>query len=143
MQKILYGNVPERGFEIMEALDFLKSNININSPLLTVVDKFSSMCRIEINSEDDMFLFEAGPVTHKNKSMLLLSMVRQFSDGNDEPTQIHTDIIYNVDVNIRKLSACSWHENCGDFIQTVLLSKAFETCKNLRIEKIDIWVDET
>lgn len=80
---------------------------------------------------------------HKGKTMLMFSMVRQFSDSNDEPIQIHTDIIYNVDINIRKLSTCSWHDNCGDFIQTVLLSKAFEKCKNLCIEKLDIRSDRT
>ena len=36
-----------------------------------------------------------------------------------------------------------WHDNYGDFIQTVLLSKAFEKYKNKSIEKIDIWMDET
>lgn len=73
--------------------------------------------------------------------MLLFSLVRQFSDSNDEPMQIHTDIIYNIDENIKKLSACSWHENYGDFIQTVLLSKAFESCKKLCIENLDIWAN--
>ncbi len=127
----------------METLNFLNSNIHKDMNLLTVVDKFSSMCRMEIYGKDEMFLFETGPITHNGKTMLLFSMVRQFSDSDDEPIQIHVDIIYNPNENIKKLSACSWHENYGDFIQTVLLSKAFETCKNLRIEKLDIWADKT
>lgn len=127
----------------MEVLDFLKSNINNNSPLLTIVDKFSSMCRMKIDGNDEMFLFEAEPVEYKNKTMLMFSMARQFSDENDEQIQIHTDIIYNTDTNIKKISTCSWHENSADFIQTVLMSKAFGICKNLQIEKIDIWADRT
>ena len=127
----------------METINFLKSNINLNTPLLTVIDKFSNMCRMEIDGEDEEFLFESGSITHNGKTMLLFSLVRQFSDGDSEPVQIHTDIIYNTDENINKLSTCSWHKNYGDFIQTVLLSKAFEKCKNLRIEKLDMWSDRT
>lgn len=127
----------------MKTLDFLKSNISTDTPLLTVVDKFSSMCRMEIDGTDEMFLFEAGPIEHEGKTMLLFSLVRQFSDNGDEPIQIHTDIIYNPNDNIKKLSTCSWHENSGDFVQTVLFSKAFEKCKNLRIENLDIWSDKT
>lgn len=127
----------------MEALNFLKTKIKSDTALLTIVDTFSQMCRMEIDGEDEMFLFETNPTTHNDKDMLLFSLVRQFSDGNDELIQLRTDIIYNTDENINKLSTCSWHENYGDFIQTVLLSKAFETCKNLRIEKLDIWADRT
>ena len=127
----------------MKALNFLESDININTPLLSIVDSFSRMCRIDIDGKDEMFLFETSPITHNGKTTLMFSLVRQFSDGNDEPIQIHADIIYNPDCNIKKLLTCSWHENCGDFIQTVLLSKAFEVCKNLRIIKLDIQSDRT
>ena len=127
----------------MDTLNYLKANIKSDTSLLTIVDMFSRMCRMKIDSKDEIFLFETGPVAHKDKTMLMFSMVRQFSDSNDEPIQLHTDIIYNIDENLNKLSTCSWHENCGDFIQTVLLSKAFEKCKNLRIEKLDIRSDRT
>lgn len=127
----------------MEALNFLKSNIKTDMTLLSIVDTFSRMCRMRIRGNDEIFLFETEPIIHKGKTMLLFSMVRQFSDGNDEPIQLHTDIIYNPDYNFKKLLSCSWHENYGDFIQSVLLSKAFEICKNLRIEKLDIRTDRT
>mgnify|MGYP003288430573 CR=1 FL=1 len=127
----------------MKTLNFLETNINKNMTLLTIVDTFSQMCRLKINGEDEMFLFETTPITYNSKPMLLFSLVRQFSNGNDEPIQVHTDIIYNIDENIKKTLTSSWHENYGDFIQTVLFSKAFEICKNLRIEKLDIWADKT
>ncbi len=126
----------------MQILNFLKSNIKSDMSLLSIVNEFSQMCRIEINADDEMFLFETGPITHNDKNMLLFSMVRQFSDGNDELMQIRVEIIYDTN-EIKKLSACSWHKNSGEFIQTVLLSKAFEVCKNLRIEKIEICADRT
>ncbi len=127
----------------MEILNFLISNIKNDTALLTIVNTFSRMCRMEINGEDEMFLFETVPITHQDKPMLLFSLVRQFSDGDNEPIQIHTDIIYNTNESINRLLTCSWHDNYGDFIQTVLLSKAFEACKNLRIEKLDIWAERT
>ena len=143
MQEIIYGYVSERGAEIMEVLRFLKANIKDETSLLTIVDMFSRMCRMEIDSEDEMFLFETEPVLHNGKNMILFSLIRQFSDGDDEPKQIHTDLIYNPVGNIKKLLNCSWHKNYGNFIQTVLLSEAFTECKNLRIEKLDIWMEET
>ncbi len=127
----------------MEKLNFLKANIKKDTPLLSIVDTFSKMCRTGIDGSDEMFLFECGPVTHNGKTMLMFSLVRQFSDGNDEPIQIHTDIIYGTEGNMSKLSACSWHENYGDFIQAVLLSKAFEVCKNLPVEKLEIRAEKT
>lgn len=127
----------------MEKLNFLKANIKKDTPLLSIVDTFSKMCRTGIDGEDEMFLFECGPVAHNGKTMLMFSLVRQFSDGNDEPIQIHTDIIYGTGENTSKLSACSWHENYGDFIQAVLLSKAFEVCKNLPIVKLEIRAEKT
>ena len=80
----------------METLNFLISNIKNDTALLSIVDIFSRMCRMEIDGEDEMFLFETAPIIHKDKPMLLFSMVRQFSDGDSEPVQIHTDIIYNI-----------------------------------------------
>ena len=127
----------------MKILNFLKANIKKDTPLLSIVDTFSKMCRMEIDGEDEMFLFECGPVTHNGKTMLMFSLVRQFSDGDSEPIQIHTYIIYGTDENTSKLSACSWHENYGDFIQAVLLSKAFEVCKNLPIVKLEIRSEKT
>lgn len=127
----------------METFIHLKSNISIDMTLLSIVNVFSQMCRIKIDGKDEMFLFECGPVAQNGKTMLMFSLVRQFSDGNDEPIQIHTDIIYGTGENTSKLSACSWHENYGDFIQAVLLSKAFEVCKNLPIVKLEIRAEKT
>ncbi len=126
----------------MEALNFLKSNIKPDMSLLSIVDIFSRMCRIKIDCEDDMFLFETDIIPCNIKDAFQISLVRQFSYGNDEPIEIHVDIIYNIKEDYKNLLT-RWHENYEDFIQTVLLSKAFEVCKNKDIEKIDIWMDET
>ncbi len=126
----------------MEALNFLKSNIKPDMSLLSIVDIFSRMCRIKIDCEDEMFLFETDIIPCNSKDIFQISLVRQFSCGNDEPIEIHVDIIYNIKENHKNLLT-QWYENYEDFIQTVLLSKAFEVCKNKDIEKIDIWMEET
>ena len=126
----------------MEALNFLKSNIKPDMSLLSIVDIFSRMCRIKIDCEDEMFLFETDIIPCNSKDIFQISLVRQFSCGNDEPIEIHVDIIYNIKENHKNLLT-RWYENYEDFIQTVLLSKAFEVCKNKDIEKIDIWMEET
>lgn len=127
----------------MKILDYLKSNINSDMTLLSVIDVFSRMCRMNINGKDEMFLFEASRQTNDDKELFTFSLVRQFSDGKNEPIQLHLDVIYNLTNDNKNLSTCSWHENYGDFIQTVLLSKAFEKCKNNRIAEIEIWMEET
>ena len=126
----------------MKILDFLKSNISPDMPLLSIVDVFSRMCRIKIDCEDEMFLFETDIIPCNSKDIFQISLVRQFSYGNDEPIEIHVDIVYNIKENHKNLLT-RWYENYEDFIQTVLLSKAFEVCKNKDIEKIDIWMEET
>ena len=126
----------------MEALNFLKSNIKPDMSLLSIVDIFSRMCRIKIDCEDEMFLFETDIIPCNSKDIFQISLVRQFSYGNDEPIEIHVDIIYNIKENHKNLLTRGY-ENYEDFIQTVLLSKAFEVCKNKDIEKIDIWMEET
>lgn len=126
----------------MEALNFLKSNIKPDMSLLSIVDIFSRMCRIKIDCEDEMFLFETDIIPCNSKDIFQISLVRQFSYGNDEPIEIHVDIIYNIKENHKNLLT-HWYENYEDFIQTVLLSKAFEVCKNKDIEKIDVWMEET
>lgn len=127
----------------MEALNFLKSNVKSEMPLLSIVDVFSRMCRTKIDYEDELYLFETNTVSCKGKDMFQLSLVRQLSGSNDEPKQIHLDITYNLTEDYSNLLTCSWHENYGDLIQTVLFSKVFEKCKNNHIEKIDIWMEET
>ena len=126
----------------MKILDFLKSNISPDMTLLSIVDVFSRMCRMKIDCEDEMFLFETDIIPCSSKDIFQISLVRQFSYGNDEPIEIHVDIIYNIKEEYKNLIT-RWHDNYEDFIQTVLLSKAFEICKTKNIEKIDIWIDET
>lgn len=127
----------------METLDFLKSNISPDMPLLSIVDVFSRMCRISTDCEDEMFLFEAGIQRNEGKEAFQFSLARQFSDEKDEPTQLHLDITYNLTDKNKGVSTCSWHEYYGDFIQTVLLSKAFEICQNSNIIRIEIRIEET
>lgn len=126
----------------MKILNFLKSNISPNTTLLSIVDVFSRMCRIKIDCEDEMFLFETGVYSFTGKNRFYFSLVRQISNGDDEPTQIHCDILYNVTKDNKNLSESSWHENSGDLIQAALFSKAFEICKNDVIAGIDIRMEE-
>lgn len=127
----------------MKTLEFLKSNINTNLTLLSIVDTFGRMCRIDDNLKDELFLFEAGTQVCNGHNAFILSMVKQFDCGGDEPAQLHLDISYRLTDENKNISECSWHENYGDMIQSALLSKAFEICKNSNIVGIDIWQDKT
>lgn len=127
----------------MKVLKFLNSNVNPNMTLLSIVDTFGRMCRMNIECEDEMFLFESGTQLRNGRKSFVFSMVRQFNCGNDEPVQLHLDVAYRLTDKNEDVSECSWHNNYGDMIQSALLSKAFEISKNCGIIKIDIWADKT
>jgi len=127
----------------MKTLKFLNTNINPNMSLLSIVDTFGRMCRIDINCESEMFLFESGTQVRNGQKNFMFSMVRQFNCDDDELMQLHLDVSYSPTDENENISECSWHNCYGDMIQTVLLSKAFELCKNCGIIKIDIWADKT
>ena len=126
----------------METLKFLNSNINPNMSLLTIIDRFGRMCRIETDCKDETFLFESGIQVRNAKKNFMFSMVRQFNCEN-EPLQLHLDVAYSLTDENSGISESSWHDSYGDMIQSALLSKAFEICKNRGIVKIDIWADKT
>ena len=127
----------------MKTLEFLKSNINTNMTLLSIVDTFGRMCRIDADCKDEMFLFESGEQVRNGETAFMFSMVRQSDCGGDEPMQLHLDISYRLTDENKNISECSWHDNYGDMIQSSLLSKAFEVCKNNSIIEIDIWEEKT
>ena len=127
----------------MKTLKFLNANINPNMTLLSIVDTFGRMCRIDVDCEDEMFLFESGIQVRNGQKNFVFSMVRQFNCGSDELMQLHLDVAYRLTDENETVSECSWHNNYGDMIQSALLSKAFEFCKKQGIIKIDIWADKT
>lgn len=127
----------------MKPLEYLKSNINSDASLLSIIDTFGRMCRIDTNSEDEMFLFESGTQEQNGHKHFVFSMVRQFNCSGDEPMQIHLDVLYLTNNENKNVSESSWQENYSEMIQAALLSKAFELCKNREITKIDIWADKT
>lgn len=127
----------------MNTLKFLNANINPNMSLLSIVDTFGRMCRINADCKDEMFLFESGTQVRNGQKSFTFSMVRQFDCGENELMQLHLDVSYRLDDGNENVSECSWHNSYGDMIQAALLSKAFELCKNRGIIKIDIWADKT
>ena len=126
----------------MNTLKFLNSNINPNMSLLSIVDTFGRMCRINADCKDEMFLFESGTQVRNGQKSFMFSMVRQFN-CSDEPIQLHLDVAYRLTDENKTVSECSWHEKYGEMIQSALLSKAFEICKNRAVIKVDIWADKT
>lgn len=127
----------------MKTLKFLNSNVNPTMTLLSIIDTFGRMCRMNIDCNDEMFLFESGSALRNGQKIFLFSMVRQFGSDDNEFMQLHLDVSYSLTDENTNISECSWHNNYGDMIQAALLSDAFELCKNRGIIKIDIWADKT
>ena len=74
-------------------IKFLKDRIIDKMPLEEIVDVFEQMCSIPL--EEEMILFETGTFsTFTTEPVFEISLVRQFSNDDEEYYQIHLDILY-------------------------------------------------
>lgn len=108
-----------------------------------IVNRFQKMCEIPI--DNDSILFETGIFDFADgKEHFYFSLVRQFSNGNDEFYQIHVDVLYPPTKENKKFNKAVWSdcldENIFDYIRK---SPAFAYCSNNEYVNIKIDMDET
>ena len=82
----------------MESLvKFLEDKITDKMSVEEIVDVFEQMCSTPL--EEDMVLFETGTFTEFSKEPFFqISLVRQFSNSDEEFYQIHVVILYKPTV---------------------------------------------
>ena len=129
-------------FKKKDHISFLKKNINKEMSLLEIVNVFEKMCDEPIN--DDMLLYETGTFEFSGERYFYFSLVRQFPNEEEEYCQIHVDIMYNPNNENKEFSGSVWNEDVeGDFFEYIRQSKAFEYASSDKIERIEIFMDET
>ena len=78
-------------------IKFLEDKITDKMSVEEIVDVFEQMCSTPL--EEDMVLFETGTITAFSKEPFFqISLVRQFSNDDEEFYQIHVVILYKPTV---------------------------------------------
>ena len=124
-------------------IEFLKNEITDKMLLESIVSIFEQMCNIPL--EEDMILFETGTITTSaHEPVFQLSLVRQFSNDDEEFYQIHVNILYKPTSENEMFSESTWDEdlseNIFDYIRN---SEVFAYAKNKEYIKVEIYLDET
>lgn len=124
-------------------INFLKDKITDKISFEEIVNVFEQMCNIPL--EEDMIFFETGTfTTFADEPMFQISLVRQFSNEDEEFYQIHVDILYESDNENKMMSESICDEDLSENIFTYIKNlKVFAYAKNKKYSKFKIWCDET
>ena len=124
-------------------INFLKDKITDKISFEEIVNVFEQMCNIPL--EEDMIFFETGTfTTFADEPMFQISLVRQFSNEDEEFYQIPVDILYESDNENKMMSESICDEDLSENIFTYIRnSKIFAYAKNKKYSKVKIWCDET
>lgn len=124
-------------------INFLKDKITDKISFEEIVNVFEQMCNIPL--KEDMIFFETGTfTTFADEPMFQISLVRQFSNEDEEFYQIHVDILYESDNENKMMSESICDEDLSENIFTYIInSKVFAYAKNKKYSKVKIWCDET
>ena len=99
---------------------------------------------VELEGED-MVLFETGTFTDFSKEPFFqISLVRQFSNDDEEFYQIHVDILYEPTAENKIFSETTWDEDLDENIfDYIRKSASFAYARNHEYIEVKIYMDET
>ena len=129
----------------MGILEYLQNATVGKNNLDEFILVFEKMCEIPIEQEEEkMLLFETGIYSFSGKPMFYFSLVRQYPNEEEEYYQLHLDIMYEPTVSISSFQQATWSfdiaESIFDYIRK---SQEYSVLKDMKIAKIDIYMDET
>lgn len=124
-------------------LKYLQNRITDTTSLDVIVNVFEEMCAIPI--KEDMILFETGTYSFTGEPMFNFSLVRQFPNNyDDEYYQLHVDILYMPSEENKSFKQSTWNDDIKENIfNYIKKSREFDFCKDKKISKIEIFLDET
>ena len=126
-----------------EILNYLNNAVNREMRLSELIDAFENMCMLN-SSEKDMILFETGTFSFTGESLFYFSLVRQFSNGEDEFFQLHVDIMYQSNSKNADFSNAYWNDEIeGNFFDFIKTSKVYMDIKDEEIFMLNVYMDET
>ena len=124
-------------------IKFLEDKITDKMSVEEIVDVFEQMCSTPL--EEDMVLFETGIFTDFSKEPFFqTSLVRQFSNDDEEFYQIHVDILYEPTAENKIFSETTWDEDLDENIfDYIRKSASFAYARNHEYIEVKIYMDET
>lgn len=128
----------------MESLiKFLEDKITDKMSVEEIIDVFEQMCSTP--PEENMVLFETGTFTAFSKEPFFqISLVRQFSNDDEEFYQIHVVILYKPTSENKMFSEATWDEDLDESIfDYIRKSESFAYARNHEYIEVKIYMDET
>ena len=120
----------------------LKEVINEDASVQDIVDRFEEMCREPM--DNDMILFESGTFSFTGEELFCFSLVRKFTNEEEEYYQIHVDVLFETNDENKTLSESVWNEDIEENIfEYVRKSESFSYAISDTYKRVDIYMDET
>lgn len=137
----------------MEMLNALKDAAKDCKTLDEYIDAFSSSYYADSRALTDSFLYESGVYSFTDQEYYYLSLVRQLDindvnedEDEDSYAQLHMDIMYKPDDELRKLKySTQWFESSdiAGMNNKIRSSKEYKLLADREIERVDIYFDGT
>ena len=123
----------------------LEKKIKKVSSLEQAVKEFFVVVAEASPNDEEMLLYEVGCYQADDDSeSCMFCLVRQTPSEDGEYYQMHLELQYEADDEIKSLKECEWHEKGdSDLYEYVTKSKAYQTLKERTYNTIRVWVDET
>lgn len=102
-------------YEDMEIYRFLAGSITEDSSLEELMDAFSRMSEIPVDSSTNMYLYEVHPYEVEGTRYLYCHIVRQVdAPDSDEFIQLSLDITYLCEDDMEHFEEVTWFEQDAD-----------------------------
>lgn len=123
----------------------LEKKIKKVSSLEQAVKEFFAVVAEASPNDEEMLLYEVGCYqADDNSKACMFCLVRQTPSEDGEYYQMHLELQYEIDNEIKSLNECEWHEKGdSDLYEYVTKSKTYQMLKDRIYSKINVWVDET
>lgn len=131
----------------MDILNFLKNEITGKDCLEDLIGAFEKMCQLPIggiSDDQDMILFETGIYSFTGEPLFYFSLTRQFPNEGEEYYQLHLDVMYTPTETLLPFRRTDWSmELAEDIFDHIRSSDEYLALKNVEIQKINVYMDET
>lgn len=103
------------------------------------VDLFFDVVEMADDNDEERLLYEVGYFPD-----CCFCLVRQIPNEDNKYCQLHLEMHYDMEDAPQGLSECKWHAKGDEDLRAyVYQSEAFRLLKDLKEEKMSVFVDET
>ena len=136
---------PQTDYEEMEIYRNLRNAVTEESTLEEILNAFSEMCKIPVETQSEMFLYEVYPSEFEGEKHLNLHIVRQVDEpGTDEYIQLHLDIIYLLDEDMTAFRETTWFDRDAEgFVEHIRNGAVYQTLIDKPIQERYVSISST